>query len=279
MFTKHFPMEYKANTAKREFEAYASTYKKDLVGDQVIAGAFKKTLAERLPKKKIKILYQHSEPLGIPLDMYEDSKGLFVRGKIANTTLGNDVLELMSEGILDEMSIGYDVVTDDLSEDGSTRLLKELKLYEVSIVTFGANPDTSINSVKSLSLLNELQPARLAMLLKEGRSISARNMNLLQQARAHIDEILKLIEADKEENEKSLRQILSTHNMSQKKSTQQEFISDCMSRLHEKFPDQDQRLAVCFSEWDRGGKSLAPQLDIKKLEAAFESFKNLTKRG
>lgn len=238
MFTKHFRMEYKANTAKREFEAYASTYKKDLVGDQVIAGAFKKTLAERLPKKKIKILYQHSEPLGIPLDMYEDSKGLFVRGKIANTTLGNDVLELMSEGILDEMSIGYDVISDELSEDGSTRLLKELKLYEVSIVTFGANPDTSINSVKSLSLLNELHPARLAMLLKEGRSISARNMRLLQQARDHINDILKLIENDTE-GEKAMRQILSTQ------TSQKEFT----------------------------------QLDIKQLENAFHSFKNLTKRG
>jgi HK97 family phage prohead protease len=79
MFTKSMPFEYKANTAKREFEGYASTYKRDLVGDQVVKGAYKKTLDERLPNGKIKILYQHSDPVGLPLEMYEDSKGLYVR--------------------------------------------------------------------------------------------------------------------------------------------------------------------------------------------------------
>lgn len=210
MFTKSMPFEYKANAEKREFEGYASTYKKDLVGDQVMAGAYKKTLQEGLPANKIKILYQHSEPLGLPLEMYEDSKGLYVRGKIANTQLGNDVIELMKMGVLNEMSIGYDVIQDEISEDGGTRLLRELKLYEVSVVTFGANPDTSINSVKSLSFLNELQPARLAMLLKEGRAISRRNIEKIIAARAHLDEIIKLIEGDPDDTEKALRQIEST---------------------------------------------------------------------
>jgi hypothetical protein len=215
--------------------------------------------------------------------MYEDSKGLYVKGKVANTTLGNDALELMDTKVVDEMSIGYDVIEDELSDDGSTRLLKVLKLYEVSPVTFGANPDTSINSVKSLNLLNELQPARLAMLLKEGRAISARNVQRLQQARAHLDEILALIEDD-QNAEKALRQ-LSTTQQRQKQATQKDaeddFISACMSRLHSRYPDQEQRLAICFSEWEDEGKSknAAAQLELKKLEAAFNQFKNLTKRG
>ena len=274
MFIKNMPFEVKADTGKREFEGYASTWKKDLVGDQIVPGAFKKTVSEQLPKKKIKILWQHGEPLGLPVEMYEDSKGLYVRGWIAPTALGNDALELMKAGIVDEMSIGYDVLQDELTPDGSTRLLKELKLYEVSPVTFGANPDTSINSVKSLSLLNELQPARLAMLLKEGRAISARNMQRLQQARAHLDEIIKLIEGDGD-NEKALRQIQSTLR-GQKGSTQDEFVSDCMSRLHERYPDQDQRLAICFSEWENKAK---PGAEIKELENILQSFTNLTKRG
>lgn len=285
MFTKAMPFEYKANSEKREFEGYASTYKRDLVGDQVVKGAYQKTLAERLPTNKIKILYQHSDAVGLPLEMYEDSKGLFVRGKISNTTLGNDMLELMKDGVLDEMSIGYDVIADDLSEDGSTRMLKELKLYEVSIVTFGANPDTSINSVKSLSFLNELQPARLAMLLKEGRAVSKRNIDKLIAARAHLDEIIKLVEGDPDDLAKSLRRITSTFTDlaagSRKGSTKdkEEFVSACMSRLHSRYPDQEQRLAICFSEWEDQGKAKSQQPEIKELEAAFDLFKNLTKAG
>ena len=279
---KNFPFEMKANKEKFEFEGYASTYKKDLVGDRVLKGAFKKTLAERLPLGKIKILWQHIEPLGMPIEMHEDSKGLYVRGKIAKTQLGSDAMELMNMKAVDEMSIGYDVLEDELSEDGSERLLKALKLYEVSVVTFGANPDTSINSVKSLSLLNELQPARLAMLLKEGRAISARNLQRLQQARAHLDEILALIESDPDPA-KSLRQFSSTQerrmNPTQTKDAEDDFISACMSRLHERYPDQDQRLAICFSEWEDKKKAAPILLDLKTLEAAFDNFKNLTKRG
>ena len=278
MFIKNMPFEVKADTGKREFEGYASTWKKDLVGDQIMPGAFKKTVSEQLPKNKIKILWQHGEPLGKPLEMYEDSKGLYVRGWIAKTSLGNDALELMKEGIVDEMSIGYDVLQDELTPDGSTRLLKELKLYEVSPVTFGANPDTSINSVKSLSLLNELQPARLAMLLKEGRAISASNMQRLQQARAHLDEIIQLIEGNNE-NEKALRQIQSTQQ-SQKGSTQEDFVAECMHRLHERYPDQQQRLAICFSEWaDKSKNKAQPGSEIKELENIFDNFINLAKRG
>lgn len=284
MEIKSIPFECKANVDQFEFEGYASTYKKDLVGDQVVQGAFKKTLEERLPVGKIKILWEHREGMGRPIEMHEDSKGLYVRGKISQTQTNKDRLILMKDGVVDEMSIGYDVLQDDISADGSTRLLKELQLYEVSVVQFGANPDTSIHNVKSWDhALRALQLPNMDRLLKEGRTLSARNLQRLQQARAQIDEILALIQSDNE-SEKALRQIgatLSTFGRSQQKSTQKDaeddFISACMSRLHERYPDQQQRLAICFSEWEDQGKASPILPDLKTLEAAFEGFKNLTK--
>jgi hypothetical protein len=67
----------------------------------------------------------------------------------------------------------------------------------------------------------------------------------------------------------------------QTKDAEDEFISACMSRLHSRYPDQDQRLAICFSEWEDEGKSksAAKDLNIKDLESAINLFKNLTKRG
>ena len=210
MFIKNMPFEVKADTGKREFEGYASTWKKDLVGDQIMPGAFKKTVIRTTAEKEDQnFMAARRTTRASQWKCTKTAKGYMYAAGSRQQALGNDALELMKAGIVDEMSIGYDVLQDELTPDGSTRLLKELKLYEVSPVTFGANPDTSINSVKSLSLLNELQPARLAMLLKEGRAISASNMQRLQQARAHLDEIIKLIEGDSE-NEKALRQIQST---------------------------------------------------------------------
>lgn len=246
METKSIPFECKANIDKYEFEGYASTYKKDLVGDQVVQGAFRKTIEERLGEGKIKILWEHREGMGKPIQMHEDSKGLYVHGKISQTQANKDRLILMKDGVVDEMSIGYDVLRDDLSSDGSTRLLKELKLYEVSVVQFGANPDTSIHNVKSwdstLKALDALQPAYMDRLLKEGRTLSARNLQRLQQARAQIDEILALINSEDNDTAKALRQIgatLSTFGQRQQKSTQKnaenEFISATLEKAFDNF--------------------------------------------
>lgn len=194
MEIKSFNFECKADTNKRTIEAYASTWQKDLVGDQILQGAFKKTIAERHPKQEIKLMYQHRDILGPILDIQEDSKGLFIRGYISNTSYGNDVIELVKDGALTQMSIGYDVLDDELSADGQTRFLKTLRLYEASIVTFGANPTTSIENLKSIEAL------RMATLFKEGRTISNRNLDKIRAAVEHLTELLNSAEKDDEKN-------------------------------------------------------------------------------
>lgn len=180
MDKKAFPFEIKADSEKRTFEGYASTWKKDLVNDQITQGAFKKTIAERFGKNQIKILWQHYDPIGLPSHMEEDSKGLYVVGKISKTALGDDALTLMKDGVIDSMSIGYDVVRDSLSEDGATRFLHELKLYEFSPVTFPANPDTQITGVKRAALGFDYDIEEMTKLIKAGRVLSAANLEKLR---------------------------------------------------------------------------------------------------
>ena len=72
------------NLEERTFEGYAATWDKDLVDDIIYPGAFTKSIQEAFPAGKIKILWQHYEPLGMPLEMKEDSYGLFVKGKVSN---------------------------------------------------------------------------------------------------------------------------------------------------------------------------------------------------
>lgn len=193
---KSIPMEIKLNEESRTFEGYASTFgNKDYVNDIVMPGAFKKTILERFPKKMIKVLYQHQEPIGIPLHMEEDSKGLYVKAHVSRTTLGNDVLELMRDGVIDRMSIGYDIVQDEIDRNEGTRLLKELRLFEFSPVTFPANDEAIISQVKSITDMEQLLSKaiggqEMTRLLKEGRVLSKSTANKIVTAIEALNEVL-----------------------------------------------------------------------------------------
>lgn len=196
LLLKNLEFEYKANAEKREFEGYASTWDLDLGNDQIVKGAFQKSIRERFPRNKVKILWQHNEPIGLPSYMEEDSKGLFVRGKISKTRLGDEALELMKDGVVDQMSIGYDVVKDEISEDGRVRFLKELVLYEFSPVTFPMNPQADIVSVKTHfnSLIKEFSNPVMATMLKEGRALNKANVIALKNAIETLQGILAQVE-------------------------------------------------------------------------------------
>ena len=91
------------------------------------------------------------------LRLEEDSKGLLVDADLPPTTVGRDLSILMQRGDVDSMSFGFSVPRggDKYSDDGSTRELKEVRLYEVSVVTgFPAYEATSA-SVRSLDALAE----------------------------------------------------------------------------------------------------------------------------
>lgn len=150
--TKEFSFEVKElDEEKRIFEGYASVFGNvDAYNDIVQKGAFKKTIDERV--SEIKILWQHDthQPIGKLIEAKEDQFGLKVKGKISNTEKGKEALQLMKDGVINQLSIGYDTVKKEYNDDGH-RLLKEIKLYEVSPVTFAANTAAEILGVKSLA--------------------------------------------------------------------------------------------------------------------------------
>lgn len=149
-------MEYKAlnfksddvNESSRVFAGYASTWDEDLGGDVISKGAFNKTMQER--GDSIKVLWQHNEPIGKSVAMRTDQKGLYVEGKISKTRLGDEAMELMKDGVIDQMSIGFSIPGGkyDYDEKGR-RNIHEVKLYEYSLVTFPMNEKAIITSVKS----------------------------------------------------------------------------------------------------------------------------------
>lgn len=133
------------------FTGYAATFSKipDCYGDIIDKGAFKKTIKERI--RDIQILWSHHAgdlPIGKPIEMVEDEKGLLVKGKLSlGVQMAREVLSLLKDGVLTKMSIGYNPVKETWQE--GIRHLQEIMLFDVSPVNFPANPEAVVVDVKS----------------------------------------------------------------------------------------------------------------------------------
>lgn len=196
--TVHFEVKSDSLDDMGTFVGFANVYgNEDLVGDVVDRGAFTKTIAER---PTVKILFNHNPNCPIGLGTLEDSDiGLVLKGRLnLDTQLGREVYSNLRLGILDSLSIGYEVVKK--ATEAGLRHLKEVKVYEVSVVTFPANPMAQIVGVKAADfyalpagdvfaiaasrasqLLDELLAAPTAE-RKAGRVLSSANLSLAEAA-------------------------------------------------------------------------------------------------
>ena len=149
------PFEIKAVEEDGIFEGRGSVFGNvDSYKEIVAPGAFTDTLAawkaqNRLPP----VLWQHrsGEPIGPHTDMEERADGLYVKGQL----LVNDVQRakearaLMKAKAVNGLSIGFVTREDTYDRVTGIRTLKKVDLWEVSVVTFPANPAAQISSVKS----------------------------------------------------------------------------------------------------------------------------------
>ena len=128
----------------------------DSDSDVILPGAFDRTIRERGPggKNRIMHLWQHDpwRPIGKPSVLQEDGHGLYFETYLPETTLGNDTLKLYEAGIINEHSIGFQIVqANQATRDGQEITeITEVRLWEGSSVTWGANPDTPATGIKSL---------------------------------------------------------------------------------------------------------------------------------
>ena len=121
-------------------EGYASLFGvADKGGDVVVQGAYAaslKRLAER--GERVRMLWQHdpARPIGIWDEIREDAKGLWVSGRLLpEVGLAREAAALVAAGAIDGLSIGYRTVSAERDAKGR-RLLTEVELWEVSLVTF-----------------------------------------------------------------------------------------------------------------------------------------------
>ncbi|MBU2358251.1 HK97 family phage prohead protease [Loktanella sp. M215] len=131
-----------------EISGYASLFDlKDQGGDRVGRGAYAASLAALTAKgRTVKMLWQHdpTQPIGVWDEVREDARGLWVKGRILmDVAKGREAAALIGAGAIDGLSIGYRTVRATKDDKGG-RLLSELELWEVSLVTFPMLPDARV---------------------------------------------------------------------------------------------------------------------------------------
>jgi HK97 family phage prohead protease len=137
-----------SDLAGDEFEGYASLFNlPDGAGDVVARGAFTTSLRRR-PPDQVRMLYQHSalEPLGVWQTIREDARGLYVRGRLVlDVRRAREVRSLVAEGALNGLSIGFRTVR--AMRDAGHRVLTEIELWEISVVTFPLLAGSQVTAV------------------------------------------------------------------------------------------------------------------------------------
>jgi hypothetical protein len=152
-----------AALGRDEFEGYASLFHvADGAGDIVAPGAFTQSLKRR-PPARVRMLYQHfaHEPIGVWQEIREDSRGLIVRGRLAEDSMrGRDVAELIRAGALDGLSIGFRTLRARRDAASGTRTLLEIELWEISVVTFPLLQGSGVTGIgKKNALAGDLRKA------------------------------------------------------------------------------------------------------------------------
>ena len=115
------------------------------------------------------MLWQHdpAQPIGVWDEVREDLKGLWVSGRIlTDVDRGREAAALIGAGAMDGLSIGYRTVTAEKDAKGR-RLLRELELWEVSLVTFPMLPEARVAAKADAGLARTL--TKLASALAEAR--------------------------------------------------------------------------------------------------------------
>jgi HK97 family phage prohead protease len=183
-------VELRSEGDGRTFSGYASVFNEPSLPlpftEIVKPGAFKRSLQSR---NRMMLLWNHdtSNPLASTrngsLVLTEDSKGLFVTATLPNTTLGNDIAELVRSGVIDAMSFGFSVRKDSWSQDGNTRYLEDVSLSEVSLVSTPAYEQTS-GTVSVRSEVRDIDADQLANAmakLESGEELGAEDASLLTE--------------------------------------------------------------------------------------------------
>ncbi|CAB5525844.1 phage prohead protease, HK97 family [Pseudomonas putida] len=195
------PFELKAADDAGNFEGYAAVFNNiDLGDDVILPGAFTKVKTTRAGRLKLALFHDLTRLVG-SAEFTQDDHGLYIKGRVnLAVSYARDAYELMKEGTLDSMSIGFNTILAAYEErDGrSVRIIKQAELWEASLVPFGMNPDAQVTDVKSdIRIFEKALRDRMGLSQKEAAAVASLGYPAVHrdggaEATATVEELKKL---------------------------------------------------------------------------------------
>lgn len=143
------------------FEGYASVFDViDSDGDIILPGAYKKALTSQ--SRQVGMFFNH-QTYGLPVGKWqvleEDSKGLAVVGELTpGLSVSNDLRAAMEHKTVEGLSVGFTVLKDDYTIIDTGRAFNNVQaLREISICTFPANEQATIDAMKSMESITTIR--------------------------------------------------------------------------------------------------------------------------
>lgn len=171
----HFsaPLEFKAPQADvGAFAGHLAVFHSiDLGGDAIQPGSFQRTLAEA--KAPVPLLWNHDAGvvLGRFTELREDAKGLFARGQLTlETQEAREKFQLLRDRAVTGLSIGYHIPEGGSERKNGVRLIKQIDLYEGSLVAIPLHPEARVAEVKSLLDCRDAHELKLLLRERDGLS-------------------------------------------------------------------------------------------------------------
>ncbi len=206
MKVKDLPVQVKAGPddglGEGQFTAYASVFGNvDSYGDIVVKGAFDADLKRwEESGNPIPLLFGHNmgDPdynLGHVMAAVEDDKGLLVTAQLdLENPKAMQTYRMLKGRRINQMSFAYDVLDEETVETAGEKAneLRDLRLYEVSVVTIGANQETEVLAVKA-------NIEALAGGVKVGRVLDQKNIDSLRAAQEALGVVIRAAEGDDQE--------------------------------------------------------------------------------
>ena len=247
-------------------EGYANTIDKDRVGDVILAEAWTKGGLENYKKNPIVLgNHDYGNPIGKATEVLPKDNGLYIVAEISKSI--GVMYELIKQGILKTFSIGFSVKDADYDSTTDIFVIKDLELYELSVVSVPANQN-SIFSVRKGLTENELKNFKQELSTASDKEVIASN----DEAEDNKEEI----DMDKlNELEAKIKEL--TEQLAAKGDT--DVASQVLKALHEEKAKEEAALKVAEAakakkaalkvEMTEGAETLVKEVE-ERLQAAFE---------
>jgi len=249
-----------------EIEGYANTTDKDRVGDVIVREAWEKGGLDNYKTNPVVLAYHdHEKPIGTVTDLTVTDNGLRVVAKIFKAA-GN-VYELIKEGILKTFSVGFRVKDADYNPDADIFVIKDLELFEVSVVSVPANVNAVFSVKKSLSK-EELEEFK-----KEAQGAETTNVDLtaLWEEKLNTLETLLKSKLDSALEEKKGKE---KDNMTEPvigKDMVEELLNQAEERITKQFEEKEKTLKEALEDLQHDLHEKATELEaLQKSKMKFE---------